>query len=138
MTGNLLSGSMKLSSSALPSALSPVMRMTYLGLSSARSGGVDNGRAHALGVVNVFAEDDGLVEGIGGRRILHDPLGDQFRALIQHENAVHVFLVVFALLDFLAKVISHARRGVQPSMSLSISMRTTLYTAQGIRLRSPA
>lgn len=35
MTENLLSGSMKLSTSAFPSTLSPVMRMTYLGLSRA-------------------------------------------------------------------------------------------------------
>jgi hypothetical protein len=36
ITGNRLSGSMKLSSSALPSRLSPVMRMTYFGCSIAR------------------------------------------------------------------------------------------------------
>ena len=34
ITGHLLSGSIKLSSSALPSTLSPVIRITYLGLSS--------------------------------------------------------------------------------------------------------
>ena len=38
MTGKVDSGSMKLSSCALPSSLSPVMRMTYLLLAAARSG----------------------------------------------------------------------------------------------------
>ena len=46
---------------ALPSSLSPVMRMTYLLFVGSQIGvGVDQGLAHALGVVDVLAEDDGL------------------------------------------------------------------------------
>ena len=41
---------------------------------------------------------------------MHDPVGDQLRALIQNENTIHVFLVVFALLDFLTKIIFHTQR----------------------------
>ncbi len=91
------------------------MRMTYLGLSSASlSSRIDNGHAHALGVVDVFAEDNGLLVGVGGVQQLHHPFRHQLGALVEHQDAVHVGLVVFALFDFLPEVILHARRRSPP------------------------
>src|SRR5674476_281158 len=62
MTGKVDSGSMKLSSWALPSSLSPVMRNHVFAVGSRQVRvGVNQRLAHPFGVVDVFAEDDGLV-----------------------------------------------------------------------------
>ena len=60
---------------------------------------VDQGRPHALGVVDVFAEDDGLVVAAGPLQELAHLPGDKLGALLQHELAVEVGLVVDAVLD---------------------------------------
>jgi hypothetical protein len=46
---------------------------------------VHQGLAHALGVVDVLAEDDGLGEGVGGLEVLGDLAGDQLGALLEHQ-----------------------------------------------------
>ena len=51
-----------------------------------------------------------LDERVGRVEEFHDALGDQLGALVEDEDAVHVLLVVFALLDLLTQVIVHARR----------------------------
>lgn len=99
---------MKLSSWALPSALSPVMRMTYLLFLPAIGAGVDQGLAHAFGVVDVFAEDNGLGVAIGGLEKLGDFRGDQLGALVENEVAVHVALVVFAVFNLEAVSVNFA------------------------------
>ena len=100
---------MKLSSCALPSSLSPVMRMTYLLLAAARSGLALTMRLpHALGVVDVLAEDDGLGEAVGGLEKLGDLGGDEFGALFEDQIAVEVAVVVFAVLDDLAVLVGLA------------------------------
>ena len=52
--------------------------------------GVDQRLAHALGVVDVLAEDDGLGEAVGGLEELGDLGGDQLGALFQDQVAVEV------------------------------------------------
>ena len=65
--------------------------------------GVDQGLAHALGVVDVFAEDDGLGEAVGGLQELGDLGGDEFGALFEDQIAIEVAVVVFAVLDELGR-----------------------------------
>ena len=52
--------------------------------------GVDHRLPHALGVVDVFAEDDGLGEAVGGLEELGDLGGDELGALFQDQVAVEV------------------------------------------------
>ena len=66
------------------------------------AGGVCDGYSHALGVIDVFTEDYGFLEGVGCIEEPHDALGDELGALVEDEEAVHVLLVVGALLDFLS------------------------------------
>src|SRR5437870_4668239 len=53
-------------------------------------------------MVDVFAEDDGLGEAVGGLEELGDLGGDEVSALLQDEVLVKVEVVVFAILYFLA------------------------------------
>ena len=86
---------MKLSSCALPSSLSPVMRMTYLLVRGGEVGvGVDQRLAHPLGVVDVLAEDDGLREAVGALEELGDLGGDELRCACRGRGAVEVAVVV--------------------------------------------
>ena len=71
--------------------------------------GVDQGLPHALGVVDVLAEDDGLGEAVGGLEELGDLGGDEFGALFEDQVAVEVAVVVFAVLDDLAVLVGLAR-----------------------------
>ena len=80
-------------------------------IKSQLAGCVGDGYSHALGVIDVFTEDDGFLEGVGGIEEPHDALGDELGALVKDEEAVHVLLVVGALLDVLSQVIGHARWG---------------------------
>ena len=118
---------MKLSSSALPSASSPVIRMTYLWFfSDFIAVPVDERLPHPLGVVDVLAEDDGLGEAVGGLEKFGDLPGDELGALLEDERAVQVELVVDAVLDELAVFVELARVGPPAVESLSRSMRMTL------------
>jgi hypothetical protein len=118
---------MKLSSWALPSSLSPVIRMTYLLLAAAKIGvGVDHRLTHALGVVDVLAEDDRLGETVRVAEELGDLGSDEFGALFEDQIPVEVAVVVFAVLDDLAVFVRLPGSGRQPSRSLSRPMRTTL------------
>ena len=49
--------------------------------------GVDQRLPHALGVVDVLAEDDGLGEAVGGLEELGDLGGDEFGALLQDRGS---------------------------------------------------
>ena len=71
-------------------------------IESQLAGGVGDGYSHTLGVIDVFTEDDGFLEGVGGVEEPHDALGDKHSALVEDEEAVHVLLVVGALLDVLS------------------------------------
>ena len=73
--------------------------------------GVGHGLAHALGVVDVLAEDDGLGEAVGGPEKLGDLGGDGRGALFQDEVLVVVSDVVFAVLDELAVFVGLAGFG---------------------------
>src|SRR6266404_3575552 len=70
---------------------------------------VDDGLTHAFRMIDVFAKDDRLIERIRSTQVSHDSACHKLRALIQHENAIHVFLVVFPHLNRLTKVILHSR-----------------------------
>ena len=67
--------------------------------------GVDQRLAHALGVVDVLAEDDGLGEAVGGLEKLGDLGGDELGALFEDQAPVEVRLVVLAVLDELAVLV---------------------------------
>ena len=73
--------------------------------------GVDQGLAHALGVVDVLAEDDGLVIAVGGLEQLADLVGDQGGALLEDEAAVVIEFVVLAVFDHLAVLVGLADLG---------------------------
>ena len=75
-------------------------------LNRKRTGLVDDRCPHALGVVNVFTEDDGFGVRVGRIEIFHHPTGNQARPLVENENPIHVGLVVFALGDGLAEVVA--------------------------------
>ena len=72
--------------------------------------GIDQGLAHALRMVDVLAEDDGL--GVAIRRLekLGDLGGDQDRALFEYQIAVIVAVVVFAILDGMTKLVGLPQR----------------------------
>ena len=71
---------------------------------------VDQCRTHPLGMVDVLAEDDGLAVGVGLRHIRDHLLGDAPSALVQDQHPVHVALIVDAVFNLLAAVVSHALR----------------------------
>src|SRR5690606_984950 len=73
--------------------------------------GVDEGLSHAFGVVDIFAEDDGLGEAVGGLQELGDLGGDGGGALFEDEAAVVVEVVVFAVLDLVAVLVEFALLG---------------------------
>ncbi len=53
-------------------------------------------------MVDVFAENDGFLHGVGFLQVFGDGLGDQLGALIHHDVAVKVALVVDTVVDQLA------------------------------------
>ena len=63
---------------------------------------IDEGLAHALGVVDVHAENDGFGEAIVFLEKLGDALCYDFGAVIDNQIFVVVFDVVFAVFDFFA------------------------------------
>ena len=67
--------------------------------------GVDQRLAHALGVVDVLAEDDGLGEAVGGLEKLGDLGGDEFGTLFEDQVPVEVRFVVLAVFDQLAVLV---------------------------------
>ena len=70
--------------------------------------GIDQRLTHALGVVDVLAEDDGLGEAVGGLEKLGDLGGDEFGALFEDQVPVEVRVVVLAVLDELAVLVRFA------------------------------
>ena len=82
------------------------------GVGSAEVGiGVAQRLAHAGGVVDVFAKDDGLGVTVGGFEVLGDLGRHGFVALFQHQLAVHVGAGVDAVFNQVAVLVRHARRG---------------------------
>ncbi len=59
-------------------------------------------------MVNVVAEDDGLVEAITGLQVLRNFACDQLRAFFQHQRAIEIALVVDAVFDLVAVFVEHA------------------------------
>ena len=51
-------------------------------------------------MVDIFAENDGLGVAVGGLKELGDSDGDQLGALVEDKIAIHVALIVFAVLNF--------------------------------------
>ncbi len=82
---------------------------------------VDQGLAHALGVVDVFAEDDGLGEGVGGLEVFGDLAGDEFGSLFKDQRAVEVLLVVDAVFDQLAVLVGLALFGA-PALQVLVDV----------------
>ncbi len=77
-------------------------------------------------MVDVLAEDDRLVEAVGGLEELGDLGGHDLGALFEDQIPVEVPLVVDPVLDLLAVLVALALLRRQPSRSLSRSTRTTL------------
>jgi hypothetical protein len=67
---------------------------------------VDESLAHSLGMIDVLAKDDRLVESIGPFQKLRDLARHQGCSLLQDERAIEVALVVDAVLDFLAMLVA--------------------------------
>ena len=64
---------------------------------------------HARGVLVVDAEDDRLLEAVAALlEELGDLLGDELRAVVDHERAVEVLLVVDPVLDLVAVAVDLA------------------------------
>ncbi|MNL10776.1 hypothetical protein D3C87_1315870 [compost metagenome] len=84
---------------------------------------VDQGLAHALGVVDVVAEDDGFLKRIGGLEEFGDLLRHQLGARLDHQGAVHILEVVDAVFDQLAILIEHAF-GWPPALQVFIEVDT--------------
>ena len=79
---------MKLSSWALPFVVVAGDPHDVLAVGGGEVGvGVDQRLPHALGVVDVLAEDDRLVEAVGGLEELRHLRGDQLGALLQDHVA---------------------------------------------------
>ena len=124
---------MKLSSCALPSSLSPVIRMTYLLLAAARSAlaltsawrmrsawSMSSQKTMVLAKRSVALRNSVILRG--------DELRCAFRGSRLRSKSR---LVVVAVLDQLAVLVASCPfSGRQPSRSLSRSMRTTLYGAR--------
>ncbi len=92
--------------------------------------GVHQRVSHAFGMRHVDAEDDGFVKPAGGLQELRDLGGDQLRASGENEVSVKVGRVVLTILYEIAVIIELAGFRRQPSRSLSIPIRTTLYGAR--------
>ena len=71
---------------------------------------VDQHLAHARGVVDVFAKNNGLGKAVGGLEKLADALRDCLVALGEHQCLVHVALVVDAVFDELTLAVDLAGR----------------------------
>ena len=131
MTGKVDSGSMKLSSCALPSSLSPVMRMTYLLLAAARSGLALTSAWRMRSAWSMFSQKTMV-------------LAKRSVALRNSVILAATSSVRFSRIRFRSKSVSLYSRssmswpylsvlpfsGRQPSRSLSMPMRTTLYGAR--------
>src|ERR1700757_3847433 len=74
-------------------------------------------------MVNVLTEDNGLAVGISTNKIVNDLLGHALGALVQYEHAIHVALVVDAVLDLLAEVVLHTGWGA-PALEVFIEVDT--------------
>jgi len=88
--------------------------------------GVDESSTHALGVIDVLAEDDGFGKAIGRPEKLGDLCRDELGAFLEDQDFVVVELVVLAILDGWPYLSVCPISGRQPSRSLSRPMRITL------------
>ena len=82
---------------------------------------IDQRLAHALGVVGVLAKDDGLGVTIDALEILGHLAGHQGGALLQHQGAVEIPLVVDTVLNQLAVIIPLARFG-PPALKVPVQV----------------
>ena len=82
---------------------------------------VDQCLAHALGVVDVVAEDDGLLVRIGCSEEGGDFFGNQLGARFHDQGAVHVLEVVDAVFDQLAVLVFHAL-GRSPALQVAVKV----------------
>ena len=71
----------------------------------------DQGLTHPFGMVDVLAEDDGLVKAVGGFEEFGDVRRDQGGALFKDQSPVVVEFVVFAVLDEPAVLVGLADLG---------------------------
>src|ERR1017187_2413553 len=73
---------------------------------------VDEGLPHAGGVLFIHAENDGFLEAVAALlEKAGDLLGDQFGAVVDHQDAVVVFGVVKAVFDLVALAVGFALLG---------------------------
>ena len=84
---------------------------------------IDQGLAHALGVIDVFTKNNGLVEAVAGFKKLGDLVGYPLGALFQHQGAVKITLVVNAVLNECVVFIDHAFAG-SPASQVFIQINT--------------
>ncbi|MCY1298487.1 hypothetical protein D9M70_479770 [compost metagenome] len=82
---------------------------------------VDQGLAHALGMVDVVAEDDGFLVRIGSLQKLGDFLRHQLGARLDDQGAIHVLEVVDAVFDQLAVLVEHAL-GRTPALQVLVEI----------------
>ena len=72
-------------------------------------------------MIDVLAEDDGLGVAVGGLEVLGDLAGHHHVAPLQHQLAVHVGPGVDPVLDDVAVLVGHARRGA-PAVSILVQV----------------
>lgn len=72
---------------------------------------IDQGLAHPFGVVDILAEDDGFLDGVGLGEKFADLDGHRDCALFQDQAAVEVLLIVDAVFDQLAVLVGLAPGG---------------------------
>jgi hypothetical protein len=109
-----------------------------VGLAGAEVGvGVAQRLAHAGGVLDVFAEDDGLVVAVRGLQVFGDLGGHHLVAALQHQLAVHVRAGVDPVFDDVAQLVGHAL-GRAPAEGVLVQVDADhLVGAPGSRLRCP-
>src|SRR5690606_25112616 len=72
---------------------------------------VDQRLAHAFGMVDVVAEDDGLVEAVAGFQVFTDLARHHVRALFQYQRLVKITLVIDTVFDLVSRLLLDNNNG---------------------------
>ena len=84
---------------------------------------VDQCPAHPFGMVNVVTEDNGFSHGVGAFQVAGDGLCHQLGALVDHQSAVKVLLVVDTVFDYFTVFVRLALGG-SPALQVNIQIDT--------------